>query len=167
MTTLLERLKSPASRWVLYPVLLVALVAAFSAGRFSAPLQVEERVEYRTELRTVTVQAKARERVVYREKVTLPDGTTTEKTSSRELLKVDTTAKADSTSTGLTAKTTTLRPDWRIGVLAGATWKEPALTIAGPLVLGVQVERRIIGGVSVGAWGSTQGAAGASVSVEF
>jgi hypothetical protein len=162
-----DRLKAPASRWVLYPVLLVSLVAAFSAGRFSAPERVEERVEYRTELRTVTVQAKARERVVYREKVTTPDGTVTEKTSLRDVSKVDTTTKAAASTTAVQERKTELRADWRVGAQIGASMQKPALVITGPLVLGVTVERRVVGGLSAGLWANTVGAGGAIISVEF
>lgn len=63
--------------------------------------------------------------------------------------------------------TVTLRPDWRVGLLVGASLREPLLPIAGPLVFGLSGERRIIGGLSVGAWGGTWGAFGGSASFEF
>ena len=65
---------------------------------------------------------------------------------------------------------TTNRPDWRVGVLVGGSWQQPMLAIpsAGPLVLGVAAERRIVGGVWVGLWTLPQyGAGGASVTLEF
>ena len=52
-------------------------------------------------------------------------------------------------------------------MLVGASLREPLVPIAGPLVLGASVERRIVGGLSAGAWLNTVGAAGASVSLEF
>lgn len=161
------KLTDPAPRWAVYPLLVLVAGVGFSAGHFLGPERVETRTQVVTVQHEVKVQAKALTRTVYVEKVTQPNGTITEKRSEQLAEKVDTTTKADSSSSATTERKVELRPDWRIGVLAGATWKEPALTIAGPLVLGVQVERRILGGVSVGAWGSTQGAAGASVSVEF
>jgi hypothetical protein len=170
------------NRWLeplpAWRVALVALVVAgaagftgFAAGRLNALEQVEEHALVLTVTREKTVERwrKAKDRIVYVERTTSPDGTTVEKRSERETeraeLARDTEHRTDTRAE--TSKVTTSRPDWRVGVLAGAAWTPPALTIAGPLVLGVQVERRIIGPVSLGAWGSTQGAAGLSVSGEF
>lgn len=161
------KITDPAPRWAVYPLLVLIAGVGFSAGHFLGPERVETKTEIVTVQHEVKVQARAREVVRYVEKVTQPNGTITERSSEREVSKVDTTTKSDASSSATTERKVELRPDWRVGILAGATWKEPALTIAGPLVLGVQVERRIIGGVSLGAWGSTQGAAGASVSIEF
>ena len=52
-------------------------------------------------------------------------------------------------------------------MLVGASLREPLLPVAGPLVLGASLERRIVGGLSAGAWLNTVGAAGASLSVEW
>lgn len=169
-----------ARQWVAGGVALVVIITvAFSAGRFTAPVKVEtrevEKVVWKDRVveKVVTKRAKAVDRVVYVDRVVTPEGELREKrsihtvTDAREL--VD-SGKA-SESTGSTEKsassTTTLRPDWRVGVLAGASLKEPLVPIAGPLVLGASVERRIVGGLSAGAWINTAGAAGASVSLEL
>lgn len=149
----------------------LALAGAFSAGRFSAPEKVDvrevERVIYRD--RIVTVKGKTETKVVYRDRVVTPDGTVTERSVERSASRED--LKRDVERTGETerrvATVTTARPDWRVGVLAGASVQPPAVPLAGPLVLGVQVERRIAGGLSAGAWANTSGAAGALVSLEF
>lgn len=158
---------------------LLALAGAFSAGRFSAPLQVEtkevERVVYkdREVVKVVTVQAKAETKVVYRDRVIYRDGTITEREVERTDTKTDTKTNTDRVATRDTIaerwseSKTTLRPDWRVSVLAGASLQPPALTIAGPLVLGVEVNRRIAGGLWLGVWATTYGAGGASVAVEF
>lgn len=70
-------------------------------------------------------------------------------------------------STVTHTKTTPVLPQWRIGGQVGASWQKPWVPIAGPLVFGIQGERRIIGPVWGGAWFSTYGAAGVSVSGEF
>lgn len=164
-------------------VCLALLAGAFSAGRFSAPMKVEtkevEKVVYKDrvveKVVTVTVQAKAETKVVYIDRVVTKEGTVTEhiveKTVDREK---DTTKEAtkevatrDDTVEHSTTTVTTLRPDWRVAVLGGATFGTPALKIAGPLVLGAEVDRRIIGGVSVGLWANTAGAGGVSLSMEF
>jgi hypothetical protein len=123
-----------------------------------------------TREKTVERWHKAKDRVVYVEKTTSPDGTVLEKRSERETERVELARDVDrrADTRAETAKVTTSRPDWRIGVQLGATWKEPALKLGDtPLVVGGSIERRIIGPFSVGAWGSTQGAAGLSVSGEF
>ena len=169
-----------ARQWaVVVGVVLLVGVGAFSAGRFTAPLKTETRIEWRdltvedltrglTSARTVT-------RTVYRNVITTvtPDaGTVTVDTSvehegTDEHLTDELIAKRTTEHAGERVETVTLRPDWRIGAQVGASLREPALPITGPLVLGVSVERRIVGGVSAGLWANTVGAGGASVSVEF
>lgn len=160
-------------------VCVAALVGAFSAGRFSAPLQVEtrevEKVVFKDRIveRVVEVKAKAETKVVYRDRVVTKEGEIRERIVERTDTKEDT--KRDDTKTvdrvvereRIIENKITLRPNWRVGVLAGASLAKPLVPIAGPLVLGVQVEHRIAGGVSAGVWINTVGAAGAVVSVEF
>lgn len=150
----------------------VAVAAvAFAAGRFSAPLEVEERESVRVVYRdrVVTVKGKTETRVVYRDRVITPDGTTREqeleRTATREDL--ERTATREGERERVVEKVVTVRPDWRVGVLAGASVRDPLVTLSGPLVLGVQVDRRIAGGVSAGVWVNTVGAGGLSLSLEF
>lgn len=170
-------------RWIKLALLALGLVvAAFSAGRFSAPEQVRERIEYRSlAVEDITAgfkwgKASTRTRTVKRDVVTtITDAGTTivDKTIEREgegatenAEATEKIARTESTEK-IAEKITTLRPDWRIGVQIGASLRAPALHITGPLVLGASVERRIVGGVSLGLWANTVGAGGASVSVEF
>lgn len=153
----------------------LALSGAFSAGRFSAPEKVREveKVVWkdRAEEKASKKKTKAVDRVVFVDRVVSPSGEVREKrmtktlTDAREVAEVAKTTESTGNAEKSTA--TTARPDWRVGVLAGASLQPPALPIAGPLVIGVQVERRIAGGLSAGAWANTSGAAGALVSLEF
>lgn len=170
-------------RWVPWLAVVLVGVAAFSAGRFSAPREVEERVEYRTEWKTKTVEVvKWRTAKSVASKTTTtpvllaaPDGgvvlaaTTTIETREHETGSggSESTSEANRNSSGETQRKVTQQPDWRIGAQVGASLRDPLLPIAGPLVFGVTVDRRISGGVSAGLWGSTVGAAGVGVSVEF
>lgn len=164
-------LKQPAGRRSIYPLLLLVAggfgVGGFMAGRFDGAASVEERTQVITVRHEVKVQSRARDVVRYIERTTLPDGTKTEKVSERVATKAETTTATDASSSASTYKKTERAPDWRIGVLVGGAWKEPALPLAGPLVLGGYVEHRFVGPFSLGVWGTTQGAAGASVSGEF
>lgn len=159
--------------------LLVLLALAFSAGRFSAPERVDvrevEKVVWKDRVveKVVTKKAKAVDRIVYVDRTVLPSGEVREKTSTRtitdarELVNTDKASESEGKVDSSKATVATARPDWRVGVLVGASLRDPLLPLAGPLVIGASVERRIIGGVSAGAWVNTGGSAGAAVSVEF
>ena len=160
------------SRITTWVVVVVLVVCAFSAGRFSAPAEVDVRtdIQIRYKDRIVEKWHKAKDRIVYVETTRTPDGTVVEKRSEKEITNESshTVSDRDAVETKRTATATKALPDWRIGVLVGGSLvSEPALPIAGRLVIGASVERRIIGGVSLGAWGNTMGAVGGSLSVEF
>lgn len=166
-------------------VLVLALVGAgaFSAGRFSAPREVEtrdvERVVYRDrvveKVVTVEVKAKAETKIVYRDRVVTKEGEVreriVERTDTKEDTHTDTAGDKTTTKVGSTereaTKVVTLQPTWRVSLLAGASLAQPLVPLAGPLVLGAEVDYRIAGGVSAGVWINTVGAAGLGVSLEF
>lgn len=168
---------------VIAAVAVLALVGAFVGGRFSAPLKVETReighVIYKDRVvevvKTVEVKGKTETKIVYREIVRAPDGTVTEREKEETKTKEDTkrtddgekTAERESDSKREAVAVTTSRPDWRVGVLLGGSLRDPLVPIAGPLVLGLSVERRLIGGLSAGLWINTFGAAGVGLSFEF
>ncbi len=162
---------------------LLTVVAAFVGGRFSAPEQVRYEEHETVASHTATVYTKVQRvevvkhetRFVVRDRVVTPDGTVREREEERTTTDERAIANSSENATKTevvfrdrdVVRTTTLRPDWRVGVLVGGSLKEPWLPIAGPLVLGLQVDRRIIGGLSVGIWANTYGAAGGAVSFEF
>ena len=172
-----------AKRGILAAVAALALAAAFVGGRFSAPLKVEERtvekVVYkdRVEVQRVEVQvaAKAATRVVYRDRYITVEGAVTEHEVERTDTEAHSTTRTDEARVEVrevekvheVVKTVTLRPAWRVALSVGASLREPLVPIAGPLVLGAEVDRRIIGGFSVGVWVNTSGAAGGAASFEF
>jgi hypothetical protein len=158
--------------------IIVALAIGISIGRFSAPeqtyLSTVDRVVYKDRIvdRVVKVETKAETKTVFRNVVTYA-GKTTDR--SIEVTKADTKAetKAERIQTRdvekivTVEKRVTLRPDWRVSAGVGASLVAPALPIYGPIVINAGVERRIVGGLSAGLWGSTVGAAGVSISLEF
>lgn len=190
-----ERKKQLERAAIAVGAVLLLLVGAFSAGRFSAPLKVEtrdvERVVFKDKIVTVekvvekvvTVEkeAKVETRVVWRDRIITKDGTVTEHVVEKTG-RVDELAKSTSTdkttdkhvdqvqaleSTRETVRTVTLRPSWRVSLQVGASLAKPLLPIAGPLVLGASGEYRLLGGWSAGVWLSTVGAAGLVTSLEF
>src|ERR1041385_3269069 len=63
---------------------------------------------------------------------------------------------------------TPVRPRWSVSLMPGAqVFGTKAVTLFGPAVLGASVEHRFVGPVSLGAWGSTSGAAGITIRTEF
>ena len=167
-------------------VALVFLAIGLAAGRFIAPAVVETRDVERVVYRDLAVEditkgytfARTVERTVWRNVTTTvtdagtttvdlttehegeaESGTVTEQLHRVEIVEVERERVVE--------KTVTLRPDWRVGALVGASWNAPLVPIAGPLVLGVQVDRRIVGGLSAGLWVNTVGAAGGVISLEF
>lgn len=162
---------------------LISIAGAFSAGRFSAPLEVQtkevEKLVYQDrvveKVVTVEVKARAETKIVYRDRIVTKEGTVTEHIVERTDTKEDTKANSTAESTSTVAvetsvikeRTEILRPQWRVGVLAGASLSKPFVPVAGPLVLGLQVDLRIVGGLSLGVWVNTVGAAGGAVSLEF
>lgn len=60
------------------------------------------------------------------------------------------------------------RPNWSVSLMPGVQFAgEKAITLYGPGVLGASVERRILGPIWMGVWGSTSGAAGVVLKGEF
>jgi hypothetical protein len=166
--------------WWARALALVALVAAaFSAGRFSAPLEVDERVEtkvvYRDRIVEKRVEAAARveTRVVYRDRIVKPDGTKIEREIEKSDAAQHVEKKSERNEERLEARTievikrVEVRPNWRVAASVGGTLREPLVPLAGPLVVGIEIDRRISGGLSLGVWASTQGAAGLTLSFEF
>lgn len=143
-------------RYVLAAVCLGA--ATFAAGRFTAPAGATPAAIVNT---ATVATAEVKRVVVYRERVTRPDGTVTVRTSRRADTRADTAVVTR-------AETRPVRPpDWRVGALVGGSLTAPMLPLSGPLAVGVIVERRIIGPVSLGVWGLSSGQAGVAITGEF
>lgn len=156
-------LQLPAPRDALFLMLSLIVVGllAFSAGRFTAPVQVEERVEYselsRRKEKTKAKTSRAVDTITTITPVAIPtpDGgvviasKTVTETREREETKTSTELDALRELSGRSSSSTTNRPDWRLGALLGAKFSGGPV---GPVAGGI-VERRIVGGVSVGVWG--------------
>jgi hypothetical protein len=84
--------------------------------------------------------------------------------ASNELAKQETQVQ----QSVVTLHTVEARPSWSVSLMPGIQFAGArAVDLYGPLVLGVAIERRILGPVWLGAWGSTSGAAGLSLRGEF
>lgn len=165
---------------------LVALVAAFSAGRFSKPSEVIEAHVFHTvtvekvieKVVEKKIEVKAKARVVYVDRVIKPDGEVHEKVTEREAeateTKTDTTAERDlEKSTDTAAKTETITkndaPRLTVMVLAGYQ-HAPAVNLipnVGPFSLGVSATYRFAGPFTAGALVTSTGGVWAGLGLQF
>lgn len=162
----------------MWPLLAVALVAAAAAARWlDPPVITETTVDVKVVRREVVKWKKARIVDTYTKKtpvlLSAPDGgavlATIEEHSTRDRSTAEGSSTAVSTEASSATSSTKLElARYRIGAQVGASWREPAVPIAGPLVLGVTVDVRL-GDLPVwlGAWGGTYGAAGGAITGEF
>ena len=163
------------------------LALAFALGRFSArapderlevaevqEVQETKEVEETTSEERTEERQEERIRIVYRDRWRTPEGVERETEleldveTARELLeeargetRVETREVEVEVSRDLIHEIRTPLPDWRVGVMIGVDLSSP-----GP-AYGLQVERRILGPIHVGAWGMSTGAVGIGVSVTF
>lgn len=89
--------------------------------------------------------------------------------STKDLKAKKTLDHAEAThETVVTLHTVEARPSWSVSLLPGVQFAgAKAVDLYGPAVLGLAVERRILGPVWLGVWGSTSGASGITVKGEF
>ena len=126
---------------------LVLLALGIGAGRYTAPEcgKQETTTDTKKEIKNIE------ETVI---EVTTPDGTTTKTTK-----KIDKTVTTDTHQKELI--TETKRPNYRASALIGYNFNSFLP------VYGAAIEKRIIGNISVGVWGTTDRSVGASLSLEF
>lgn len=169
-----------------YGAVAAALALAFLGGRMSAPgpsveVREKERIVYRdreqTNTKIATVAAPAVRTVYLDRTITVPGGTVTiEKWRDVEHKgEVKTTAEEQ---TVLIREVDVVRdvvrietraPTWGVSLMGGASVAEPWLTlpVASRAVVGVSVERHIVGPFSAGAWASSFGAGGVSLGARW
>lgn len=168
-----------------------AIAVAFLLGRASVPetparVETRERVVYQDRIVEKRVEVKVRDeaaqqtRIVYRDRLIEKDGTRHE----REIETTATDTQAHERATAAAERVVTRdvvrdvekrvevqapQPQWRVGALAGFDVRNARLLSRGPgpPIFGALIERRVIGPVSVGAWGLHTGQGGLVVTLEF
>jgi hypothetical protein len=170
-------------RWLWIALAGVVLCAAsFSAGAFLGPKRVEtmEKIVYRDltmeDLTKGMTFTKTVNKTIYRNVVTevtdagtkTTDLTTEVIGSHEDKNSSETTRKlVDKGGESEKLKTVTAQPRWAVGVFVGASTIKPQLVITGPLVVGAEVDYRVVGGVSLGLRGNTAGTFGLTGKLEF
>lgn len=120
-------------------IVLVALVGSFLLGKNQAP----------TKVNTVEVVKEIRDIEIVKQEVTKPDGS-----------KVVTTTTKDKTKLDTRNETKINKPNWKVSGLVGINSELRT-------VYGASVDRRIVGNIFVGAWGTTDKTGGISIGLEF
>lgn len=138
---------------VLLAVLTIAVI--FTAGRFSKPTKVETKVV--TKVETVKVEGKTR--IVYRDKITKPDGTVIEKEVERE----DTNSKEESKSVASSENTTTNDVGLTLSALAVVDVKD----ISGEREYALVASKRLIGALNVTIMATSDSKVGAGLGWSF
>jgi hypothetical protein len=156
---------------------LVALVGAFAVGRFTTPgpdVVIAQSIRFVERKVEVKVTEKAKDRIVYRNVETRPDGTKIDHSIERTDtdVKAATNTTTDRNDASETKQTVTAyKPQWRVGALLGANWA--GVHFDRPigwdlLAAGAFAERRIAGPFFVGLWALSAGPSfGLTLSIEF
>jgi hypothetical protein len=134
---------------------MAALVLTFAAGRWSAPDHIVTK--------TVTVEKKTEDDVKHEKTTTVevkqPNGTDTTTTVTTD----DTEDKErDDTSISQTKETSKSSSKLTIAALAGVNVTSP-----GTMIYGGSVSRGLIGPISIGVFGLSNGVGGASIGLSF
>lgn len=185
------------NRWRLAAGVGVALLAgAFAIGRATAPVKVVERTR-EVEAKTTTARAdvhqldtrtqKADEKKDVRTVVVtrwLPGGavertekaedktaTTTQAQQATDLRAARVETRVEYRDREVVKTVEAARPQWSLAALAGidvaGALADRGGLLPGHAVLGAVLDRRLVGPVFLGAWGTTAGAGGISVRFEF
>lgn len=115
----------PLPWYVRMPLVIALVVGAFFAGKFTAPIEVQEvrsvEVRWKEKTSKTAREATAKTKIVYVDRIVLPNGTVKEKSETRETEATLIDATSLTERSGLareTAKTITIsKPGWRVGVL--------------------------------------------------
>lgn len=161
---------------------LLALAAAFGAGRFLTPTKVEiqtqvvEKVVTRDVIHEVVKEVEGKDTVQVVTRTITKEGAVTERIVTREVVKTVKEAATDAThdaTADTTTKTDTVRladaPRFSVALLAGVDFNPAWQPIpgAGPLALGLAINYRFAGPFTVGAFGLHTGVVGVSLGMTF
>jgi hypothetical protein len=151
-------------------------------------VQYQDKIQYQDRIVTKTVYVKVAEKKTHKEEhiITHPDGSkevvkttdtdTTTKTSNNTNTTNDqknNTTVTDNTKADSETKTVVDVPkaDWHVSVLAGSDLNTfhvtPLAPYVSPILIGVSVERRVIGPFYMGTWAISNRTGGISLGVEW
>ncbi len=178
-------------RLILAGAVVLALSGSFAAGRYTRSVQTRDVVRVETQwkdrevvkvvhdVQTVHDVATQTRTVTVTKWAKAPDGspvvtqeTHAEKDQQAETKRQDHTQgtqerQSEAHQATVETHTVTAPPNWAITGLVGAQLGGNTVLVPAPMVVGIVVERRILGPISIGAWGTTARAAGLSLRLDF
>ncbi len=149
-----------------YKVILVAvaIITAAAFGRWTAPVKTVVQIKTVETVKTVTVKDTDKNQDTTVTEVKKPDGTVTTVTHTTTETKTDTkTQTAEKEQTDTTKTTTKSTSTLTLSALAGVNVTNPAQG----MIYGGLISKQVLGPVSIGLFGLSNGTAGASVSLTF
>lgn len=132
---------------------LVAVAVAYAFGRYMQPASIE--IQTREVVKTVEVNTVQKRKIKI--KIVHPDGTVEER-----WVEEDITISQKENVKESSKKVTNQKTQWKAHALAGVTDNNFS-----EIQYGIQIERRIIGPIFLGAYGIQGGTIGLSVGMEF
>ena len=122
-----------------------AVLLGYGIGRFTTPEKI------------VTVEKEvvkeSREKETTKKEIKKPDGTVVTVITEKDKTKTESKKESKTNITN--------RPDWKAGLMYGYSFDD------NKPVYGLEIDRRIIGNISLGVWANTQKAAGLVLIYEF
>jgi hypothetical protein len=145
-----------------YGLAALALVAAFSVGRFSAPKKVEIKEVERVVTRDNTTIDRNQNFVEVTKETRMPDGTFVKETRKEKETVTQTERQLDSTSMRESSKTVEVRPSFRVGGVY-----QPAIKGFQGDGYGLILEKRILSELYVGVLGMSDKTLAITLSLGF
>jgi len=136
-------------------IVLALLAVSFGVGYFATPTKVKTEVKEVVKI----VKEEQKTKIVYREKIVYPDGTTVEKEQERE----DTNTRESSESTKTASSETTKDTGLTLSALAIVDVAD----IKGQREYGVHVSKRVLGALSVNVLATTDKKIGVGIGWSF
>ena len=133
----------------------LALALSFGLGYYATPTKVR----IKTVVETKIAQQEAKTRIVYREKITLPDGTITEKENEREDTKTETEVSSVATSEKSTTKD--------VGLTVSALVFAPIRNVKEDQEYALVASKRVLGALNVSVMVTTDKKIGAGLGWSF
>jgi len=178
-------------RLILAGAVVLALAGSFAAGRYTRAVQTRDVVRVDTQWKTRTIEKVVHDVAVQRdtdEKVHTvvvtkwlksPTGDVSVVQESHQERDTSTETKRQAHTQGtqerqseahqetVETRTVTGPPNWSISALVGAQLSGNTVLLPAPLVCGVHIQRRVLGPVSVGIWGTTEMSGGVSLGASW
>jgi hypothetical protein len=146
-------------KWLCFGLLVASCAAGILIGRWTTPVKVETKLETKYVDRVVMQQVKHADEVRTITERRRPDGTVTTRTRIEDRSVTETAAARETVATLEQTVTESAHETWLLRAVYAVRM--------GSQTFGAGVDRRILGPIWLGAWGTTDLAVGVSLGVSF